>query len=171
MEKINLDSLNSSPFFDLILSNSSCDESCRDFYHIFHRFEGINTNNNYYQIDIDRIYGYKFCYNKKEYKDLLNNGQIIKKGEQCGNNYSKDCGIIDSLEQHLCIESYENCPLYDVGIKRKNEADNKNKEHYIYNKEGNIYYNDDTYNAADKKIIGKLILSDGQPCIKEEEKL
>ena len=77
--------------------------------------------------------------------------------------------ILDTLEQHLCIENNDNCPLYDIGILGKNES--INKEHYIYNKEGNIYYNDNNYNVIDKKIIGSLILSDGQPCINNKEKL
>ena len=78
-----------------------------------------------------------------------------------------DCGTIDTLEQHLCIKEGEKCPLYDVGIGIQNDL-----EHYIYN-EGysNVYYNNEKYNEANKKIIGKLILNDGQPCYRLGEKL
>ena len=34
-----------------------------------------------------------------------------------------------------------------------------------------IYYNKDNYNEENKKIIGKLILNEGQPCYKLDEKL
>jgi len=34
-----------------------------------------------------------------------------------------------------------------------------------------LYYNNDNYNNSNKKIIGKLILNDGQPCYKLNEKL
>ena len=175
------DSFYSSPFFDLTLSNTTCNKY--NTKHIFHNWGGLKENKSYYnsegnlisttsiynKTNIDRIYGYKFCYNIKTYGYLLLNDQIIRKGEKCGKKYPKDCGIIDTLQQHLCIENNENCPLYDIGIIRKNES--INKEHYIYNKERNIYYNDNNYNVIDKKIIGSLILSDGQPCINEEEKL
>jgi len=55
------------------------------------------------------------------YKELLYNGQIIKKEEKCVNNYLKDCGTIDTLNQHLCIKNDESCLLYNIGI-----GENKN---------------------------------------------
>ena len=106
-----------------------------------------------------------FCYDKKIYKDLLYNGQIIKKDETCEGQYLKDCGIIDTLEQHLCIKNEENCPLYDVGIGKKSDTIN-----YINDYEANIYYNNNNYFNG-QKIIGKLILNDGQPCYLLNEKL
>ena len=76
--------------------------------------------------DIAKINGYKFCFKKISYRDLLYNGQIIKKGESCPQEY-KNCGIIDTLDQQLCIKNSENCPLYDVGIGKLDDTDN-----YIY---------------------------------------
>ena len=73
------------------------------------------------------------------------------------------------MDQHLCIEAGENCPLYDVGIIGTDEP--LNKDHYTYVTEADIYYNDNTYKTTDKKIIGKLILNDGQPCYRLDEKL
>ena len=84
-------------------------------------------------------------------------------------DYPQDCGTIDTLDQHLCIETGENCPLYDVGIIGTDEP--LNKDHYTYVTEADIYYNDNTYKTTDQKIIGKLILNDGQPCYRLEEKL
>ena len=42
---------------------------------------------------------------------------------------------------------------------------------YTYDENSNIYYNNENYNDPNKKIIGKLILSDGQPCYDPNEKL
>ncbi len=122
---------------------------------------------------IIKINGYKFCYEKKNtYKELLYNNQIIKKSENCKDNY-KDCGIIDTLEQKLCIKQDEECPLYDVRI--KTNEDNFNDVNYDTDssKNSNIYYNNQNYynNIIEKKIIGKLILNHGQPCYHLDEKL
>ena len=103
------------------------------------------------------------CYDKKTYNELLYNGQIIKKNETCGNEYEINCGIIDTLEQQLCIKSNEKCPLYDIGIGEMNN------ENYEYIKDANIYYNKEDFKG--KKIIGKLLLNDGQPCYRINEKL
>ena len=73
------------------------------------------------------------------------------------------------MDQHLCIETGENCPLYDVGIIGTDEP--LNKDHYTYVTEADIYYNDNTYKTTAQKIIGKLILNDGQPLYLLEEKL
>ena len=172
------DAFESSPLFDFSVSNN-----CGKYSHIvFHIWEG-RKETEYYRSngktrsrtkildkkEIDRINGYYFCYEYKSYKELLYNGQIIKKEEECPTTYPKDCGIIDTLNQHLCIKNEENCPLYDVGIIGADEPTNKNN--YIYNTFANIYYNDNKYKTADKKIIGKIILNDGQPCYRLNEKL
>ena len=41
------------------------------------------------------------------------NGQIIKKGSKCPSDYPINCGILDTLEQELCIEEDEKCPFYE----------------------------------------------------------
>ena len=74
--------------------------------------------------DITKINGYSFCYKYISYKDLLYNGQIIKKGETCPQEYQKNCGIIDTLEQELCIKNEDKCPLYDLGIGQKTDTAN-----------------------------------------------
>ena len=70
------------------------------------------------------------------------------------------------MEQQLCIKSDENCPLYDVGI-----GSNSDNTNYINDDNANIYYNKNNYSGVNKKIIGKLILNEGQPCYKLNEKL
>ena len=153
----------SSPLFNFDL-RKSCDN---DSHIIFHEYKGIKDSTKIVdRTDIDKINGYQFCYKYISYKELLYNNQIIKNNKKCEDNYPKDCGIIDTLEQHLCIKNDEKCPLYDIII-----GEPENKELYI-NKEGiNIYYNNDNYNNTNKKIIGNLILNDGQPCYKPNEKL
>ena len=46
-----------------------------------------------------------------------------------------------------------------------------NSNNYTYDKNSNIYYNNENYNDPNKTIIGKLILNDGQPCNDPNEKL
>ena len=118
------------------------------------------------QTDIRKINGNYFCYRHVSYKDLLHNGQIIKKGTECPSQYPKNCGILDTLEQELCIKNTENCPLYDLGFGEPTDSVN-----YIYNIDAKVYYNKDNYNKTNKKIIGRLILNEGQPCYNSTEKL
>ena len=170
------DTFESSPLFNFNVS-----ENCGKYSHlVFHTWEGVkraayssgharSRTKVFYRTEIDRINGHYFCYEHKSYKELLYNGQIIKDNEQCPENYPQNCGIIDTLAQHLCIKNEENCPLYDVGIIGTDEP--INKEHYIYNNKADIYYNDYKYKNVDKKIIGKIILNDGQPCYRLNEKL
>ena len=165
------DTLDSSPLF-----NFFSDVTCGSNEHIiFHVWEGIDRSKESYdsnskiegKTEISKINGYYFCYRHISYKDLLYRGQIIKKDESCNDIYPKDCGTIDTLNQHLCIADNEKCPLYDVGI-----GEPGNSEEYHYNeKNSNIYYNNEKYRGQNKKIIGKLILNDGQPCYRLDEKL
>ena len=121
--------------------------------------------------DITKINGYKFCYSKKKtYLELLNNGQIIKKGESCKPNYI-NCGTIETLEQQLCIKNDEQCPLYDVRIEPNNGITSNSQYQTDTNGNSNIYYNNQNYKSVNKKIIGKLIVSDGQPCYNINERL
>ena len=161
----------SSPLFNFKIGTNCGDNS----HIIFHVWKGRERTFYYNgnpitliveKTEIDKINGYQFCYNYISYKDLLYNGQIIKKSENCSGNYPKDCGIIDTLEQHLCIKNDEKCPLYDIRI-----GEPENKEFYTFQEGTNIYYNNDDYNVTNKKIIGNLILNDGIPCFSHNEKL
>ncbi len=133
-----------------------------DFYN--NRFE-----RKYYDATpIKIINGKYFCYNraKKTYMDLLNNGQIISNGTECPEEYKKNCGRIDTLNQELCIKEDEKCPLYDVGIGNQEDTNN-----YIYDIDSNVYYSKDTFNIQNKAIIARFNLSDGQPCYDDNETL
>ena len=163
-----------SPLFDFDL-DIDCKSNSHIIFHVWKGWTktetysddgGTHTYQSYHDItNIDKINGKRFCYKAISYKELLYNGQIIKNGEECPDGYKQNCGIIDTLGQSLCIKIYETCPLYDIGIGQPKDIIN-----YHYNDESNIYYNNNNYNG-DKKIIGTLILSDGQPCYDINEKL
>ena len=136
------DTFESSPLFDFEINKI---KYCWDSHIIFHKWEGRKKGKFYYshgiryktitvgETNIEKINGYRFCYKHISYKNLLYNGQIIKNEDDCPEKYNKTCGIIDTLNQKLCI---------------KFDYDNPNK-----------------------KIIGKLILNEGQPCYRLNEKL
>ena len=167
----------SSPLFDFEIKNDCEDKTAV----IFHKWGGrivIETYSNPNpegddsertsvedETDIKKINENYFCYKHISYKDLLYNGQIIKKGSECPSEYPKNCGKFDTLEQELCIKVNENCPIYDLGIGKKPD------DNYIYNDESNVYYNNNNYTKENKTIIGKLILNEGQPCYYSLEKL
>ena len=96
--------------------------------------------------NLNKLNQHLFCYNYKSYKDLLYNGQIIS--GTCPEEFSKDCGIIDTLNQHLCIENGKICPLYEVGL-----GTAKDSESYEQNNDAMIYYskNDNDYKETKKK--------------------
>ena len=169
------DLFSSSPLFDFSISNDC--QGKKEI--IFHRWEGRKDtewtlDNNFIpkkqtvivdQTDIKKIYGNYFCYKEKLYVNLLDNGQIIKKGEECPSEYKKNCGRLDTLEQELCIKENEKCPLYDIGLGLPPDTNN-----YI-SVDSKIYYNKDNYNEPNKTIVGRLILNDGQLCYNSTEKL
>ena len=170
------DTYESSPLFDFSIGGNCGANS----HIIFYVWEGRKQKEVYYykgkrrtkttyvdRTEIDKINGHLFCYKKISYKDLLYNGQIIKNNENCNGEFKKDCGIIDTLDQKLCIKEDEKCPLYDVGIGEQGDVPT---DDYEYNSLAKIYYNKENYNGQ-KKIIGKLLLSDGQPCYNINEKL
>ena len=162
---------NSSPFFDFSLNNS-CYNKSHNVFHSWGGWKRIEIDYSDYiwvyydKTNITKINGNNFCYKFISYKELVKNGQIIKNGKECPKEYNKNCGRIDTLNQELCITENEKCPLYDIGIGLSPDPEN-----YIYDKNSNIYYNNDNYNATNKKIIGRLILNDGQPCYQSNEKL
>jgi len=172
------DTFESSPLFDFEINKIKCSW---DSHIIFHKWEGRKKGKFYFkngiryktitvdETNIEKINEYRFCYKHISYKNLLYNGQIIKNEDDCPEKYNKTCGIIDTLNQKLCIKFGERCPLYDVGIGQLNAIDNN--DNYNYNIDSNIYYNNDNYDNPNKKIIGKLILNEGQPCYRLNEKL
>ena len=96
-------------------------------------------------------------------KDLINSGLIIHKTQNCKENY-KSCGIIDTLDRKLCVNKDEDCPI------NKDDIDNFHENLFISNKkldsENKMYLNEE---GDEKKIISLIKLSDGLPCIRNNE--
>ena len=177
---------NSSLFYDFSLSDDICKDKEINIFHTWGGWKryGSATVGKVTTItititdvtDVTKINGKYFCHKTISYIDLLNNGQIIKNGTQCPEEYKKNCGRIDTLNQELCIKENDKCPLYDIEIGYPpNSNMYKNLKIYIpnytYDKNSNIYYNNENYNDPNKTIKGKLILNDGQPCNDPTEKL
>jgi len=167
------DAFESSPIFDFNIGDN-CGVKSQVIFGVWEGKEPIkgkdplkSKKDNVDRTNIKKLNGKLFCYKHISYKKLLYNGQIRKKTEQYNGNYTYDCGIVDTLNQHLYIKNGEKCPLYDVRIGTPDILDYYNYSGYPYE----LYYNNDNYNNSNKKIIGKLILNDGQPCYKLNEKL
>ena len=98
------DAFESSPLFDFSIGTTCGSNSPL----VFHTWAGREEKDYYYSkgrrhsrtkivdvTDIKLINGHYFCYKHISYKDLLYNGQIIKKGERCPQQYENKCGIME----------------------------------------------------------------------------
>ena len=182
----------------ILLNFSLSEEKCKNSSYFFYEWNGRKGNIPYnttcwdsydkeyypcvkkeYKIlserqNIKKIYNYYFCYsNYYTYGSLLENN-IIKNNESCPNHF-KDCGIIDTLNQKLCLDKSMECPLTDLIILDYNDLN----YNFYYNSNNYIKYNNEflgnkTIFVSNKNnsegIIGNLILSDNIPCINEKEK-
>ena len=121
---------------------------------------------------IYKIYGQFLDYRKyKTYEELLNSGNIIKKNEKCKEGFT-NCGIIDTLDQQLCLPENVNCPINDIEILDINETELiKDYEDKGYN--STLGSNNKIFlysnNQTDKPIIGRILLSAEQPCANPTE--
>ena len=160
------DTFESSPLFDFSIEDN-CGMKSQAIFRVLEGNKGTDNLRSENDVYIKKLNGKFFCYKHISYKELLYNGQIRKKEEQYNGNFTYDCGIVDTLNQHLYIKDGEKCPLYDAGIGKTENLTYYNYLEYPYE----LYYNNDKYNNQNKRIIGKLILNDGQPCYKLNEKL
>jgi len=104
----------------------------------------------------------------KTYLDLT----IEKSADFCGTGL-RSCGIIDSIGNHLCVESSISCPVISLGIYDKLAFDkikeNLPKENNIVNlKNGILVYSNDPKNYTDinkVKIPIDFKISNNQPCM------
>jgi hypothetical protein len=154
------DTYESSPLFEFKIDSENQEGFSNVIFHVWHgiKKDEYKRRKRYTvkkgETQIDKLKGSHISYKSISYKDLLYNNQIRKLVESYSGEYTKDCGVIDTLGQHLYIKDGEDCPLNDISI-------NDNEPKIVLN-------NNDNNN---KKIIGKLILNDGQPCYKSGEKL
>ncbi len=179
----------------ILLNFSLSEEKCKNSSYFFYEWNGREGNVPYnttcwdsydkeyypctkkkYKIlskrqNIKKIYNYYFCYSNYETYGSLLEKNIIKNNESCPNHF-KDCGIIDTLNQKLCLNELMECPLTDLIILDYNDLNYNfynNSNNYIkYNKGNKTIFISNKNNS--EGIIGNLILSDNIPCIDENEK-
>lgn len=123
--------------------------------------------------DYTKFKNKNICAKKKDYyKDLLKNKQIIPKGNNCDERY-RSCGIIDTLDNQLCIKNEEECPINKadiINLRNMNEEQLEKYKNYKSIDMGNgyamYYLNEGNEN---NKIISIIKLSEGYPCINPGE--
>ena len=99
----------------------------------------------------------------KSYDDLIKNNLIIQKQNNCPIGMKK-CGIIDSLDNILCMNKYDDCPINDIIINSIEKIENYT----------NIALNDNLFFHYTNKMVNKKIVSDlfvfkGKPCYNSQE--
>ncbi len=109
--------------------------------------------------------GIQFCFNedssivKQGYKYYLDNS--VPFNSKCKEGY-KQCGLLDNLNQILCLKENENCPINDFYID-KNETSNPEYEDIPLNNNKYLHY---TNSRINNSILIKLKLSEyNEPCI------
>ena len=109
--------------------------------------------------------GIRFCFNedssivKHGYKYYLDNSVPFK--SKCKEGY-KQCGLLDTLNQKLCLKENETCPINDFYID-KNETSNPEYEDIPLKNNKYLHY---TNSRINNSILIKLKLSENnEPCI------
>ena len=123
---------------------------------------GVNS------MPITKWEGKKLCVKKIEDKTFLYYSLLfnsVKKGKECQTGY-KQCGILDSEENILCLPNNEECPINDILIQDSPPVSSLNYHSIQLTDNKAIYY---TTEAIDKPIIVSFKLSDGRVCIDFEE--
>ena len=101
------------------------------------------------KIPQQEIYSYKgisLCGTTKgNYYKLLQDGSIIKKSENCPEG-KKSCGYIDTIQNKLCINNDEECPVNYIKISDKEPEGIENlKEISFDNTNMKFYYSNNPY--------------------------
>ena len=92
----------------------------------------------------------------KNYYDLLN----LTRGEGCKENY-KQCGILDTIGNKLCIEEFYFCPMNKMIIDLKSKQNDYLNQEYLVgniknlNYKYNLYYSNNFINGTSINIIKK----------------
>lgn len=96
-----------------------------------------------------------FTYYDSTYESLLESS--VKKGEQCPTNY-KQCGILDTLDNIMCIKEDLECPINMLIMDDNQEPPNEYKDKYTFtNVKLNTTYLHYTNEAIDNYILAKFI--------------
>ncbi len=113
-----------------------------------------------------KIYkGKRFCFlsediNELTYSDYLKNS--VNKNENCKEGF-KQCGILDSFNNKLCLPIKKKCPINFFSISNKEIIFDNNKSFYNVSLNNNeiLYYSNEFEN---NKIIIELKLNEGKMC-------
>ncbi len=89
-------------------------------------------------------------------------GSIISKNESCQEG-KKNCGIIDSIENILCIDKDEDCPINYVAFSKNRPNGIKNLRQ-INGTDINFYFTNNPYeNTSEiKYIAGNFIIAESK---------
>jgi hypothetical protein len=160
-----------SPIYNLQFSSSEYGED----YKYITFYENIenqkSSKNDTENKNITKLYNMYFLYDKdqRNYFDYKKNFSIPSGSCQAG---YKQCGLINNEERILCLPIDENCPLNYFSISDSiSDSSCSSCEHLkvIDSVSGNERYFHYSYSETDKKIITKLKLSNGLPCIAPNE--
>lgn len=142
-----------------VIYRKSCGEDhnsrCRKVY-------GVNS------MSITKWKGKKLCVKKIEDKTFLYYSLLfnsVQKGKECQAGY-KQCGVLDSEENILCLPNNNDCPINDIQILESPPVSSFNYHTIPLTEKKSIYY---TTEAIDKPIIVSFKLSDGRVCLDLEE--
>ena len=171
---------------------AGAEDGCRCINEKYNRKDGIITKYFYYNLTEKDASGNIKCNNKgcermngKE-EFILNKWQnkeiviirmnptynyfyfldnLSEDGKSCKDETYKQCAILDTLNQPMCVKQDEDCPINDILIKEGQEhLDNYDIIPLDNNK--SIYY---TNKINDSKIIIDFQISNGQPCAEPYE--
>lgn len=101
---------------------------------------------------------------KYSYIQLLVSNNIIEKNQKCSDGM-KPCGKIDSLDNILCLNKDEECPINDIIFDDKSNLEDYTDVELAIN---NSYYHFNN-KETNKKIISDLFIFQGDPCYDSEE--
>ena len=98
-----------------------------------------------------------FTYYDSTYESLLTSS--VKKGEPCPDN-TKQCGILDTLGNIMCIDVNTDCPINLILVTEDNNIPSEYKYTFTTVKLNNTYLHY-TNEAIDKYILAKFLKKDG----------
>ncbi len=134
-----------------------------------HQDKGCKDISSISKVSLQIYEGIRFCFNedssivKHGYKYYLDNS--VPFNSKCKEGY-KQCGILDTLNQILCLKENESCPINDFYIDSNEKS---NPEYKVIPLKNNKYLHY-TNSRINNSILIKLKLSENnEPCINPGE--
>ena len=123
---------------------------------------GPRPENNFF------FYKKTWFYSKRKYEysyiNILYSNNIIGKNQKCPDG-KKPCGKIDSLDNILCLNKDEECPINNIIFDDKPNLKEYNTVKLAFN---NSYYHFNN-KETNKKIISDLFIFQDEPCYDSQE--